>query len=105
MSTIPKYPYTLGEQTIVGKIIVKGNPCPPSDMPCLPFAVFWLETTSDNYVLTINSQWIWNDKIIVNDVEYFLDEEVEITGEVKVWQNQFYEEYYSIEIISIKKLP
>jgi len=100
-----EYPITLGEQTLVGKIIVKGNPCPPSDFPCLPFAVLWLETTSDNYVISIDSYWIREEKIIVEDIEYLVDDEVEVIGEVKVWQNQFYEEYFSIEIETIKKLP
>ncbi|MDR2147201.1 MAG: hypothetical protein LBE91_12150 [Tannerella sp.] len=101
-----KYPVSLGKQTLVGKIIVKGNPCPPSDLPCVPGVVFWLETGSDDYVIIIDSHGIWaSNKIIFNNNEYFEDDEVEITGEVIVSQNQFYEEYYNIEIETIKKLP
>jgi len=104
-SEVPdKYPISLGEQTIVGKIIPKGNPCPPSDYPCVPGVVFWLETTSGDYVLTIDSRWIWDTRFIVDDIEYFEDDEVEITGVVRVWINQHSEEYFSIEIETIKKI-
>jgi len=93
---------SLGVQTLVGKIIVDANPCPPSRLPCVPGVVFWLETTSKNYVIkTINSGGFWShEKIIINDIEYFEGDEVEVTGEVKLYKG-----YYSIEIASIKKLP
>ena len=99
-----EYPIELGEQTCVGRIVSSGNPCPPSDSPCVPGIVLWLETTSDSYVLTFNSRWIWEDKIIIDNVEYSENDEVEIKGTVKVYQNMHLEEYFSIEIENIRKI-
>ena len=92
-------------ESCIGKIISSGNPCPPSNYPCVPGVVLWLETTSGNYVLTINSYWIWDDKMLVNGILYMEGDEVEITGMVSVYLNQFSEEYFSLEIETIKKLP
>ena len=89
----------LGVQTLVGKIIVDANPCPPSIYSCLPGMMYWLETSSENYLIE-HGIWADGSKIIFNDIEYFEGDEVEITGKVT-----FYKGYYSIEIISIKKLP
>ena len=108
IKTIKKeYPVILGEQSCIGKIIGDSNPCPPFDYdyPCVPGVVLWLETTSGNYVLSINSQWIFAEKIIFDGTEYFEGDEVEITGMVSIYLNQFSEEYFSLEIETIKKLP
>ena len=99
-----KYPILLGKQTCVGKIVCGGNPCPPSDIPCIPGIVLWLETTLDSYVIVFNSSWVWGMEIIFDGNAYLEGDEVEITGEVIVFQNQFYEEYFSIEIETIKKV-
>ena len=94
------YPISLGEQTIVGKIVTKlplpsGNPPPPVS------PIYWLETNSNDYIITIGSFSIWGDKkIIVNDIEYFENDEVKITGEVKMYSNQS----YSINIETIEKI-
>jgi hypothetical protein len=96
---------TYGQNVYTGKIIGNGNPCPPPDdeFPCVPGMALWLKTTSIDYVLSLNSHWIWDDKIIVDGVEYFEDDEVEITGQVTTWVGA--EEYFIIEIETIKKLP
>ena len=91
-----------GISTYSGKIIYAPNPCLTD--PCLPGIVFGLETTSNIYVLTINSNWIWsNNKLIVEDIEYFLDDEVEITGTITTKQDINSNEYIELEIETIKK--
>ena len=93
-----------GQDTYSGKIIGMGNPCPPSEYPCMPCIVLWLETTSNNYVLSFNSHWICDDKIVVDGIEYFIDDEVEITGTVSTHIDMHSEEYFNLEIESIKNL-
>jgi len=91
--------------TVTGKIIMNGNPCPsydPNEDPCVPGIVLWLETTSQNYVLNIDSNWIWNDNFIFDGVEYWEKDRVEISGTVTVWQGM--EEYHELEIEAMKKL-
>ena len=92
-----------GQNTYIGKIIGEANPC--TTIPCLPCLVLWFETTSINYVLSFNSHWICDDKIVVNGIEYFIDDEVEITGTITTKQDINSNEYTELEIKSIKKLP
>jgi hypothetical protein len=92
---------TYGQNTYTGKLIGVGNPC--QTIPCLPGGVMALETASGNYVLTINSYWIWSDKIIFNGIEYFIDDEVEITGITTTKQDINANEYIELEIETIKK--
>lgn len=88
---------TYGQNTYSGKIIYMPNPCLTE--PCLPGIVFGLETTSQNYVLTINSNWIWsNNRLIIGDVEYFIDDEVEIIGITTTKQDINSNEYTELEI-------
>jgi len=90
---------TYGQNTYSGKIIYTPNPCQTD--PCLPGVVFGLETTSNIYVLTINSNWIWsNNKLIIKDIEYFIDDEVEITGTITTKQDINSNEYIELEIES-----
>jgi|GEM_PF-1256909 len=93
---------TYGENTYTGKIVWRGNPCTTD--PCLPCAVLWLETSFGNYVLSINSHWICNSKIIFDGIEYFIDDEVEVTGTISVGIDISSEEYFNLEIETIKKL-
>jgi len=94
----------INRDTYTGKIIVKGNPCPYSEFgECPPCLVLWLETPSKNYVLSINSNWICNDRIIVDEVEYLEGDEVEITGRVITGIDIHSEEYFTLEIETIKK--
>jgi len=86
-----------------GKIIDMPNPCETE--PCLPGILFGFETTIDNYVLTINFNWIWSDnQLIFENVEYFIGDEVEITGITTTKQDIFSNEYTELEIKNIKKL-
>ena len=87
-----------------GKIIRKANPCPLSDFPCVPAVVLWLETTSGDYVLSIDLHWVLDDKIIIDEVEYLVDDEVEITGKRTVRQDMHSKEYFNLEIETIKKI-
>ena len=92
-----------GQNIYTGKIIIRSNPCQTE--PCLPGLVFGLETISNNYVLTIKDYWIWaDDKLIVDDIEYLIEDEVEITGTVTIHQDIYLEEFFNLEIITIKKL-
>jgi len=84
----------------IGKLVMSRNPCP--ELPCLPGMVLWLETTTLDYVLTISSQWIWDDTIIFDDIVYQENDEVEIIGTVTIWNEM--ETYYELEIETIKKL-
>jgi len=71
----------------------------------MPGIVFGLETTTNNFVLTMDSNWIWsNNKLFVENVEYFLDDEVEITGTTTTKQDINSNEYTELEIKTIKKL-
>ena len=92
-----------GQSTYSGKIIYISNPCQTE--PCMPGIVFGLETTTNNFVLTMDSNWIWsNNKLFVENVEYFLDDEVEITGTTTTKQDINSNEYTELEIKTIKKL-
>ncbi|MDR2970790.1 MAG: T9SS type A sorting domain-containing protein [Bacteroidales bacterium] len=98
---------TFGQDIYSGTIIRKGNPCPPVDPdedPCIPGVIFWLKTTSQNYVLTIDSKWIWNSEIIFDGVEYGWNDEVEITGTVTAIIDVYTEDVYELEIETIKKI-
>jgi len=93
---------TFGQNTYRGKIVYMSNPCQTE--PCLPGIVFGLETISNNYILAINSDWIWsNNSLIVEDIEYFIDDEVEITGIMTAKQDINSNKYLEIEIQAIKK--
>ncbi len=92
----------INRDTYSGKIIHTSNPCQTE--PCLPGMVFGLETTSNNYVLTINSNWIWsNNSLIFEDVEYSIDDEVEITGTIATRLDINSNEYTELEVEIIKK--
>jgi len=56
------------------------------------------------FEVNIDLHWIWHPKLIVKDTEYFVDDEVEITGIVSVWLDMYSKEYFVLEIETIKKL-
>ena len=97
---------TFGQDVYTGKLARWGNPCPPPDpdFPCVPGVVFWLKTTSQDYVLTIGSRWLWDDPFTFEGVEYQWNDEVEITGTVTVWTEEYSEVIHELEIGSIKKV-
>ncbi|MDL2230868.1 T9SS type A sorting domain-containing protein [Bacteroidales bacterium OttesenSCG-928-L19] len=79
------------------------SPCQTE--PCLPGIVFGLETTAKNYVLTINSNWIWaNNVLIFENLEYIVEDNVEIIGITTIKEDINSEEYTELEINSIQKL-
>jgi hypothetical protein len=86
-------------KTHVGKIISIPNPC--TTIPCLPGNVLALETTFGDYVLYYKHWFI--DKIIVENVEFFVDDEVEITGITTVKQDINSNKYTELEIKTIKQ--
>jgi len=100
---------SLGEQTLVGKIVGLGTPPAPSKgLPPPPCTHIGFETDMWNYYVMIDSHLICGEeKFIVENIEYSINEgvEVEIIGEVTVWRNPPREEYFIIEIETIKKLP
>ena len=93
-----------GQNSFVGKIVMNGNPCPPPPDECPPGLILWLETTSLDYVLTINSNWIWEEKLTFDGIEYWEEDEVEITGTVTFIEDVFTKDIYELEIESIKKI-
>jgi len=101
-----KYPISLGKQTLVGKIIGMRQPPakPDPNFPPVPCLLGGLETDSCQYYLMIDSHYICG-KLVVDNVEYILDDEVEVIGKVTIERNKPYEEYFIIEIETIKKLP
>jgi len=96
---------THGQNTYTGTIFHKGTPSFSLDFPPVPCPILWLETASDNYILNIDSHWIFcEDKLIVDGIEYGMDDEVEITGTVKsVGIDIYSEEHFELEIETIRK--
>ena len=88
---------THGQNVCVGKIIYE--PVNGSS------AVFGLQSGSNSYFLTINSHQIeYNDKLIIEDTEYFIGDNVVITGAVTVKQSVNFWDYLELEIETIEKL-
>lgn len=93
-----------GQDIYVGKIFEHGIPQFSPDYPLLPCSMLWLETTSGNYILSDGS-WIICRGLIVDGIEYEIDDEVEITGTVKSSGIDIYSvEHFTLEIETIKKL-
>jgi len=101
-----KDPVSLGVQTVVGKIIGLTSPTLSPKYPPVPCLVTGLETATYKYYLSFNSHLICGNVLVVEGVEYLIDEgvEVEVTGEVTTWQNHSLGKCFCIEIESIKKL-
>ena len=96
---------TYGQNTYVGKIIGKGQPQLTQD-PIVPCDMFWLKTTSGDYIISINSHWIiCNGTFSVEGIVYMEGDDVEITGTLSSVGTDIYSvEHFSLEIESIKKL-
>jgi hypothetical protein len=96
---------TLGQNICTGKIICKGGPVfDPDDIP-IPCVISWLETDTCDYVLSLNSHWICGCELTVNGIDYFIDDEVIITGMVTFLGTNIYSKnIYEIEIATIEKL-
>ena len=89
--------------TYTGTIIDMPNPC--TTVPCLPGILFGLETFYGNWVLSINSHWIWSDsELIVEDTEYFIGDKVKITGIISRKQDANSRQYTELEIQTMTKL-
>ncbi len=100
-----QYPVTtiIGERTLAGTI--GATPMPPSSDPPLPGMFLCLETDSGDYILIHGGHSIVGDTFTVADVEYFEDDEVEITGTVSETQySASGKKYTFLEIATIKKL-
>ena len=97
---------TFGQNIYTGKIFNQGAPQFSPDFPPIPCTILWLETTSGNYMLSIDSHWILcDDKLIVDGIEYNVDDEVEISGTISSSGIDIYSvEHFTLEIETIKKL-
>ena len=97
------YSGVFGQETYIGKVAFVQKPCTIS--PCMPDTMLYdLETASDKYILVFKSQWIrTTGQLIIEDIEYFFNDEVEITGKTSVKQDAFSREYIELEIATIKK--
>ncbi|MDR2147253.1 MAG: hypothetical protein LBE91_12420, partial [Tannerella sp.] len=91
---------------LVGKFVGMPNPPAPPDFPPVPCTFAGLATDTGEYYIFLDSYLVCGkSSFIMKDVEYFLDYEgdIEITGEVTVMRNPPSEEFYGIEIETIKK--
>ena len=95
------------QNSYIGKITEIWNPlCMPPLPPCpsTESEVFALDISSCNFVLTLNSHLLI-DRLIIEDIEYFIDDEVEITGSLTGKKDALTREYIELEIETIRKLP
>lgn len=100
-----KYPVVteLGELTLSGKIISMPNPA--TTEPPLPGLVLGLETTDGDYVLSVDSNWIWEESFVFDEVEYAAESTVSITGQAVHVKFDRSVEYFEIEIEFIESSP
>ena len=96
---------TFGQSIYIGKIFQQEAPHFPAGLPSFPCPNFRLETASGNYILSVNSQWICGEPLIVDGIVYEMDDEVEITGTVRSSGIDMYlVEHFTLEIETIKKI-
>ncbi|MDR0970278.1 MAG: hypothetical protein LBM67_07060 [Lentimicrobiaceae bacterium] len=92
-----------GQDTYRGKINIDATP--PISEPYDYDLVYGLRTTSESYYLEINSNMVLDeDPLIIDGIEYFNGDEVEITGIATTYVDLWELEYHVLEVISIKKL-
>lgn len=90
-------------ETITGKLIHVDNP--PLDNPPLPGMVWALESEAGQYILNYELAWIWADtKLVVNGVEYSVNDSVEINGRTFVKQDINENNYKELKIKSMNKI-
>jgi hypothetical protein len=88
---------TQGQNICAGKIIYMST---YTQSP-----VFGLQTGSNYYHLTINSNLInYDNMLIVDAIEYFVDDNVAITGTISIRQSVGLGEYLELEIATIEML-
>jgi len=94
-----------GQNTFVGEIIRMTDPsCSPPSPPCSN--VFGFKTVLDNYFLSSvlsSDSHLFTDKLIIEDIEYFVDDKVEITVTINAKQDSYSRKYIEFEIETIKK--
>ena len=90
-------------ETITGKLIHVDNP--PLDNPPLPGMVWALESEAGQYILNYELAWIWADtKLVVNGVEYSVNDSVEINGRTFVKQDINENNYKELKIKGMNKI-
>ncbi len=102
----PTYPVTIvvGHQTLSGEICTLPNPPSGTDVT-LPGTIFGLRVGSLEYVLLCDSHWVWSSgQLVVEGVEYQVDDVVKITGTVSETQISKSYKYFEIEIEEIEQL-
>lgn len=99
------YPRTtvLGDRTCTGKLISRPNPPHGTSEPILPGMVLGLETSSDNYVLTVDGHWIADESITIAGSVYSVGDEVGVTGTASVVKISAAEEYRELAVKSITR--
>lgn len=94
----------IGERTCTGKVVSLPNPPTNPNEPALPGTVLCLETVPEDYILTYNGHWLFEEMLTIDGVTYYLTDEVEITGTVKVTELSATQKYLELEIVEIKKI-
>lgn len=90
-------------EAIYGKLIHVDNP--PLDNPPLPGMVWALESEYGQYILNYESAWIEADtKLVVDGIEYSLNDSVEISGRSVAKQDINENTYKELKIKSMKKI-
>ena len=97
--------------TVGGKIARMANPWPIPHY--LSDTIFGLEAIPDSYFLSVDSDGsiCSGDRLIVDDAEYFMGDEVEISGTYRVWSKDAWpgmediwpEDCFILDIETIKK--
>ena len=84
----------------IGKIIRMEVPYPPFGMG------FGIETASGNYILNFYyyGEEVWEDRLIFEGAEYFVGDEIEITGEASRIMLAGVGVFHRIEVKTINKL-
>ena len=102
-SSCTKYPISLGQQTLVGKIIYVGMPSWDKNHPSPCALVLGLETSDGDYIIIFNSKGTLDYFLVDKDIVCLVGDEVEITGEVTIRQTVS-REVKIVDVQTIRKI-
>ncbi|MCF8298338.1 MAG: hypothetical protein K9J13_12400 [Saprospiraceae bacterium] len=82
-----------------GSLRILNNPC--TTTPCLPCAIWWLETDTSNFVLSIDNSWKTEDTLVFLGNKYNKNDSVTIEGVEKINYDIYDTIFYELEISKI----